>query len=90
MPDPVNPEHYKTSVSPLEVIEATQPPSAVHDFCIGNALKYIMRHTKKHGGQDLRKAVWYLVYALTKDKALCEELTTRIVDSTEPRAVANV
>ena len=49
--------HYNQHPSGVEVIEIVQ-----HEcFCIGNALKYILRH--KHKGnavKDLQKAIYYL------------------------------
>lgn len=29
-------------------------------FCIGNAIKYSWRFSKKNGIEDLEKAIWYL------------------------------
>ena len=39
-----------------------------------SALKYLYRRGKKEGNtrkSDLMKAIWYLVYAISKDKKLC-------------------
>ena len=56
--DPVNhPTHYTNHPSGIEAIEITKH----EDFCIGNALKYILRHKSKGKPvEDLRKAIWYL------------------------------
>ena len=58
-----HPNHYQ-SESGLEVIDVikafTSELSGEEAFCIGNAIKYICRHTKKNGVEDLEKAVWYL------------------------------
>lgn len=58
--DPVNhPEHYaKASVTvnlePIELCEC-------YDFCLGNAIKYILRAPYKGNTlQDMKKAKWYL------------------------------
>ena len=54
-----NPPHYKGLPNGLEVIDITQNM----DFCLGNALKYILRAGKKDDNpeiQDLKKAVYYL------------------------------
>jgi hypothetical protein len=58
MSDPVNhPPHYTTHPSGIEAIELCQH----ENFCIGNALKYLLRHQKKgEPVQDLRKAIWYI------------------------------
>lgn len=58
IPDPVNhPEHYRgNGIESIQVIEAFNL-----GFCLGNAIKYILRAGKKGDAmQDLRKAVWYL------------------------------
>lgn len=51
-----SPSHYTDfKVTPVEVIEDWQL-----DFHLGNAVKYIGRHKKRHGLEDLKKAHWYL------------------------------
>lgn len=30
------------------------------DFCVCNAFKYLYRHKRKNGVQDLEKAKWYI------------------------------
>lgn len=59
--DPVNhPAHYTRGQ--VECITVT----AELDFCIGNTVKYVWRFRDKNSPvQDLRKAAWYLDYALT-------------------------
>lgn len=60
--DPTNPDHYKNSTS-LECIEAMKiifGVSAVIDFCVCNAWKYIWRWKNKNGIEDLDKAKWYI------------------------------
>lgn len=60
--DPTNPDHYKNSTS-LECIEAMEiifGVSAVIDFCVCNAWKYIWRWKNKNGAEDLDKAKWYI------------------------------
>lgn len=60
--DPVNPNHYKSSTS-LECIEAMRivfGDSAVLNFCVCNAWKYIWRWKNKNGVEDLNKATWYV------------------------------
>ena len=56
--DMVNsPRHYMASPSGIEVIQLTEHMN----FCLGNAVKYIMRCDHKGSSiEDLRKAVWYL------------------------------
>ena len=56
--DPVNhPEHYTSHPSGVEVIQITEHMN----FCLGNAIKYILRaDLKGNREQDLKKAMWYL------------------------------
>lgn len=49
-------DHYKdTAIQPVEFIQKNGL-----GFCEGNAIKYICRHKKKGGKQDLEKAIHYL------------------------------
>ena len=52
-----NPVHYTSHPSGVETIEITEHMN----FCLGNAIKYIMRSELK-GKQieDLKKAAWYI------------------------------
>ena len=58
--DKVNhPKHYTNHPSGIECIEVTQH----HDFCVGNAIKYLWRAGIKDTTteiEDLRKAIWYI------------------------------
>lgn len=58
MPDMVNhPVHYTSHPSGVEVIEITEHMG----FCLGNAIKYILRsELKGNQVQDLKKAIWYI------------------------------
>lgn len=60
--DNVNhPTHYETNgIECIDAMIAAQGVSAVKDFCICNAFKYIWRHKHKNGAEDIKKAVWYL------------------------------
>lgn len=62
MADIVNhPSHYETGkFECIEVMEETQGKEAVMDFCICNALKYLYRHKRKNGIEDIKKARWYI------------------------------
>lgn len=51
-----HPPHYQGAKwESIEIIEALG-----NQFRLGNALKYIFRHAKKNGVEDLKKARWYL------------------------------
>lgn len=58
--DKINhPKHYTNHPSGIECIEITQ----YHDFCIGNAIKYLWRAGIKGADtevEDLQKAIWYI------------------------------
>jgi hypothetical protein len=59
MKDNINPDHYKSHPSGVECIEITKH----HDFCIGNAIKYLWRAGLKDSNkeiEDLEKAIWYI------------------------------
>ena len=62
MADNVNhPAHYETGkFECIDVMVETQGVEATQDFCVCNALKYVYRHKKKNGMEDLQKAIWYL------------------------------
>ena len=56
--DAINhPPHYTGHASGVECITVTEH----HNFCIGNAIKYLWRAGSKGDAvQDLRKAIWYI------------------------------
>lgn len=62
MADNVNhPSHYESGkFECIDVMLETQGLEAVKDFCMCNAFKYIYRHKRKNGLEDLKKAKWYL------------------------------
>lgn len=54
-----HPSHYNMHPSGIECIDIVK----FHDFCIGNAIKYIWRcglKGKHTGIEDLKKAIFYL------------------------------
>lgn len=59
--DKINPDHYRQL--PMEAIEITEH----FNFCLGNALKYIIRCEHKGDKKaDLQKAIWYLQRELAR------------------------
>lgn len=64
MDDAVNsPQHYRASPSGIEVIQITEHMG----FCLGNAVKYIMRCDHKGKAiEDLKKAAWYIEREIRK------------------------
>lgn len=78
-----HPKHYTDTPFGLEVIDITEH----YDFCLGNALKYILRAGKKEEkGQDINqktiedlgKAVWYLDRKILNLKKLSEKHTKEL------------
>lgn len=71
MNDNVNhPKHYTQHPSGVEVIQITEHMN----FCLGNAIKYIMRADHKNNPiEDLRKAEWYIKREIERR----EELTNK-------------
>ena len=56
-----HPAHYTvTSIECIDAMIETQGVDAVKNFCICNAVKYLWRHNKKNGVEDVKKAAWYL------------------------------
>ena len=60
--DNVNkPAHYNTgNYECIDVMRETQGTEAVKAFCLCNAFKYLYRHNRKNGKEDIQKAIWYL------------------------------
>lgn len=53
--------HYKGDLQPIDVID-----SWGLDFYEGSALKYLARHRKKNGAEDIKKAIHYLELLLER------------------------
>lgn len=72
MADNVNhPSHYETgNFECIDVMVETQGEEATKNFCVCNALKYIYRHKRKNGIEDIQKAIWYLNKAVELDGKL--------------------
>lgn len=61
-PDNVNhPAHYETGkFECIDVMVETQGKEAVKAYCLCAAFKYLYRHKRKNGLEDIKKARWYL------------------------------
>lgn len=69
--DPVNhPSHYTSGkYEVIDIIEDQLGIEGLRGFCLGNALKYICRASKKDPTktkEDLRKAIWYTTHYVTR------------------------
>ena len=62
MADNVNhPSHYETGkFECIEVMQEVFGTEAVQNFCVCNAFKYLYRHRRKNGKEDIEKAEWYI------------------------------
>ena len=57
----LRPKHYaSTSIECIDAMRETQGDEAVKAFCVCNAFKYLWRHNRKNGDEDIKKASWYL------------------------------
>ncbi len=56
-----HPDHYNSGG--FETIDIIESAGYVEGFCMGNAIKYLMRSKHKESYlEDLKKARWYLDY----------------------------
>lgn len=69
-----HPSHYTgTSIECIDAMRETQGVDAVKKFCICNAFKYLWRHNKKNGVEDVKKAAWYLNKFIELEKKVKDE-----------------
>lgn len=72
-------EHYrKSNIQPIDVIVDWNL-----GFCLGNAIKYLGRAGKKKSASeqdDLQKALWYLVFEITKKAGVADNIVTAVSD----------
>jgi hypothetical protein len=64
--DAVNPAHYRGDAV-MRIIEEWDL-----GFCLGNVIKYILRHDMKAGIEDLKKARWYLDREISRREAVAK------------------
>lgn len=72
MSDNVNhPEHYTFgSVECIEAIHSALDDEGFAAYCQGNAMKYLWRHRRKGGVEDLEKAKWYIDRMIETEREL--------------------
>lgn len=65
-----HPDHYGGKDNPYEAIKIIEALGWGVPFCLGNALKYLVRAGRKTDSmrEDLEKAVWYLKRVINKEK----------------------
>lgn len=54
--------HYQLAIQPVDYIHANKLT-----FLEGNVVKYVTRHRKKNGAEDVKKAIHYLQMILEKE-----------------------
>ena len=60
-----HPDHYNNGE--YEVMDVIEDAGFGEGFCLGNALKYILRAKHKENYvEDLKKAKWYLEYVIER------------------------
>ena len=64
MKEEVRPLHYGGNENPFEPIKIIEHYDL--GFNLGNVLKYILRHKKKDGLKDLKKALTYILFEIGK------------------------
>ena len=64
--DNVNsPDHYTAGgIETIDYIKAKLGTEGTINYCMGNVIKYTSRWQDKNGLEDLKKARWYLEYAI--------------------------
>ena len=67
MKEKVNhPDHYNSGK--YEVMDVIDDAGFTEGFCLGNALKYILRAKHKDNYiEDIKKAQWYLEYIIQRN-----------------------
>lgn len=66
-------EHYQQAIQPVEYIHANGLP-----FIEGNVVKYISRHKRKGGAQDVEKAMSYCAMLLKMEYGYTDEQISKL------------
>lgn len=62
-------EHYTANgIQPIELMRQNFTPEAFKGFLEGNILKYVLRHRRKNGVEDLHKAMTYLTWLIDEEE----------------------
>lgn len=62
-------EHYTANgIQPIDLMRQNFTPEAFKGFLEGNILKYVLRHKRKNGVEDLRKAMTYLTWLIEEEE----------------------
>lgn len=73
--DNVNhPKHYTVGgIETIDFIKAKLGTEGTIAYCLGNVIKYVTRWKDKGGLEDLKKAQWYLNYAVNTKELYASE-----------------
>lgn len=69
------PEHYQHAITPQQYADANELL-----FNEGNVVKYVTRHSKKGGSEDIIKAIHYCMFILDRDYGLTSKFSTEDED----------
>lgn len=62
-------EHYTANgIQPIDLMRQNFTPEAFQGFLEGNIIKYVLRHRRKNGVEDLRKAMTYLTWLIEEEE----------------------
>lgn len=78
-----HPSHYQyeNGIEAIVAIEAAIGDVGTLNFCIGNALKYLLRAKKKGKFfEDLQKAKWYIEYASNLHTKIASKANNKNID----------
>lgn len=62
-----HPNHYNQGgIEVIDFMKQYMSEEELTGFAIGNVIKYVARYRHKNGIEDLKKAKWYLDYAINE------------------------
>lgn len=62
-------EHYTANgIQPIDLMRQNFTSEAFQGFLEGNIIKYVLRHRRKNGVEDLRKAMTYLTWLIEEEE----------------------
>lgn len=62
-------EHYTANgIQPIDLMRQNFTQEAFQGFLEGNIIKYVLRHRRKNGVEDLRKAMTYLTWLIDEEE----------------------
>lgn len=62
-------EHYTANgIQPIDLMRQNFTSEAFQGFLEGNILKYVLRHRRKNGIEDLRKAMTYITWLIEEEE----------------------